>query len=176
MPASPTLRSLLRTPAFSTLAILTMALGIGATTALFTVVNAVILQPLAYPNAGRIVALNTSFPAKHHTSHSLTGGDFLDLRADSKSFSALSFYNGGEIGVRLRDHARFAQTFQVDTEFFKALHTRTALGRLPQAADATHAAVITTAFAIANWANPAAALGQTVSRGQQALPDHRAYR
>jgi hypothetical protein len=125
------MRSLLKTPGFSVMAILTMALGIAVTTALFSLLYAALLQPLAFPDAGRVVAINTVWTAKGHTSPRITGGDFMDLRAALKSFEAIAVYNGGQIGVRFGDHARFAQTFQVSPEFFRALGVAPALGRLP---------------------------------------------
>jgi putative ABC transport system permease protein len=170
MPVHPTLRTLSRTPGFSLLAIMTMALGIGATSALFSVVDAVILQPLAFPHPERIVALNTSWPAKDKQIPRLTGGDLVDLRSALHSFSALSFYGGGQMGVRLRDEARFADTFQVDPAFFHALHVTAAAGRLPQQADEGHTAVLTKSFASANWGDSAKALGQTV------MVDNKPYR
>jgi predicted permease len=159
----PTLRSLARTPGFAVLAILTMALGIGATTALFSVVDAVLLQPLAFPHPERILALNTTWPAKAKVTKAMTGADVLDLRSALRSFSALSIYGGGEMGIRLRDQARFAKTFNVDASFFEALHARPVLGRLLTPEDAEHSAVITTAFAAATWGNSAKALGQVVT-------------
>jgi len=156
----PTLRSLSRTPSFAVLCILTMALGIGVTTALFSVVDAVILQPLAFPHPERIVALNTTWPAKAKVTRAMTGGDILDLRPALRSFSALSIYSGGETGIRLRNQARFAQTFSVDANFFEALHARPSLGHLLTSPDT---AVLTTGFAAATWGDSAKALGQVVT-------------
>jgi hypothetical protein len=56
------LRSLARTPAFSAISVLTLALGIGATTAIFSVVNAVLIRPLPYPDADRLVRLVSRLP------------------------------------------------------------------------------------------------------------------
>lgn len=157
-----TLRSLFRTPGFAVLTILTMALGIGTVTALFSVVDAVLIEPLAFPHPESIVALNTTWPAKQKVNRAMTGGDLLDLRSALHSFSVLALYQGGEIGIRLRNEARFAQTYSVDSGFFDALHVRAALGMLLQGSDATHSAVVTTSFATANWGDSAKAIGQMV--------------
>lgn len=80
------LRSLLRQPGFAIVAILTLGLGIGATTAIFTVVDAVILQPLPYPDSDRVVVLqsrNPSFPAPI----SLSVLNYPDLRDQTTSFA-----------------------------------------------------------------------------------------
>lgn len=163
MPLTPLVRSLLRSPLFSTLAILTIALGIGATTALFSVIDAVILQPFAFPAASRIVAIETSTANKQRTTPRMTGGDFLDLRSAATSFSSLAVYAGGEIGIRLHDQARFASTFEVDPAFFDVLHVQPSAGRLARPSDAEHSAVLTATFARSNFGAPENALGQTIS-------------
>ncbi len=158
-----TLRSLSTSPGFSILAVFTMALGIAATTALFSIVDAVLLQPLAFQDADRIIAIHTVWPAKDQVTFRVTGGDFMDLRSAVHSFSALALYAGGEIGIRLHDRSRFAQTFEVDPAFFRVLHVSPLLGRLPGNEDANHTAILTTSFARANWSDITSALGQSVT-------------
>lgn len=156
------MRSLLKTPGFSVMAIVTMALGIAVTTGLFSLLYAALLQPLAFPDAGRVVAINTRWPAKGHATQRMTGGDFVDLRSALKSFEAIALYNGGEIGLRVGDHANFASMFQVGPEFFRVLGVTASLGRLPGKQDADRAAVLTESFARANFGDAAGALGQVV--------------
>src|SRR5277367_5754285 len=95
------LRGIRRAPAFSLLSILTLALGIGISTAVFSVVNGVLLQPLQFPQSERIVSLNTWSPGRPTSGTRITGGDFVDLRTNNKIFDALSVYFGGEVGVQL---------------------------------------------------------------------------
>ena len=129
-------------PGFAAVAIITLALGIGATTAMFTVVNGVVLKSLRYPDAARIVAVNTKFTDKGNAIWRLTGGDLEDLRADKDSFEAFSFYNGGEMGVQLARSAEFVPAFLVDPEFFHVFTTSPLAGRTFVNDDAGRAALV----------------------------------
>ena len=82
------IRILRRSPTFTAAAIVTLALGIGANTALFTVINAVLLRPLPYPDSKEIVMLYGRSP--DGSTESLSPADFLDNRRQSKSFEQLA--------------------------------------------------------------------------------------
>src|SRR5271154_7002601 len=112
------IRGVRRNPGFALLSIVTLALGIGISTAVFSVVNGVLLQPLQFPQSERIVSLNTWSPGRPTSGTRITGGDFVDLRTNNKVFDALSVYFGGEVGVQLHDHAEFTGVFWVNPEFF----------------------------------------------------------
>src|SRR2546421_12375182 len=99
------LRMLRLNTGFAAVAIITLALGIGATTAMFTVLDGVVLKSLRYPDAERIVAVNTRFTDSGRTIWRMTGGDLEDLRADTNALEAFSFYYGGDIGVQLASSA-----------------------------------------------------------------------
>jgi len=103
-------RTLAKNPGFSIIAILTLALGIGANTAIFTIVNGVLLSPLPYPDAERIVALTTFFPETGARTPRLTGGDLVDIRDDGQMFDAFSPAFGGEVGVQMGGRAEFTGT------------------------------------------------------------------
>src|SRR5438309_9908434 len=85
-------RMLRLNPGFAAVAIVTLGLGIGATTAMFSVLDGVVLKSLPYPDVDRIVAVNTRFTDKGRTIWRSTSGDLEDLRAERDSFEALSFY------------------------------------------------------------------------------------
>src|SRR5262245_36576935 len=114
------LRTLKNNPSFAAVAILTLALGIGANTAMFSVVNGVLLQPLDYPNASRIVQLHTSFTQQGRSIPRVTGPDIVDIRetrSEAAAFDDVSFYSGGELGVQVGDHAEFVGTYLVTPNF-----------------------------------------------------------
>ena len=91
-------RALRRSPGFAVLAIVIMALGIGANTAVFSVVNGVLLKPLPYPDADRIVTLRTRLSRRRASSQASSSiANFRDWRDQSSSFEAMASYRGGEI-------------------------------------------------------------------------------
>src|SRR5688572_12661125 len=102
-------RALGRSPGFSLLAIAIMALGIGANTAVFTVVNAVLLKPLPYPDADRIVTVTSRNVATGEINPLVNLLNFQDWRDQSSSFETLATYRGGEAPVSAGDTAEYAQ-------------------------------------------------------------------
>src|SRR5439155_11020108 len=85
------LRQLRRNPGFTAVAVLTLALGIGANTAIFSVVNAVVLRPLPYPQSDRLVWIAEVIPSLNAE---LAGGaDYLDWRDQNKTFERMTAYD-----------------------------------------------------------------------------------
>src|SRR3954468_24084679 len=121
------LRVLLRRPAFALVAVLTLALGIGANTAIFSVVNGVLLRPLPYPDADRIVRLSerTKSGAAIDVSHP----DFVDWRAGATLFEAMAEYSGGTETVLGGREAVFADAYGVTDGFFRVFGVPPVLGR-----------------------------------------------
>jgi len=85
------IRTLRRAPGFAAIAILTLALGIGANTALFSVVNGVLLDPLPYPAPGQLVAVYGSAPGFEHGPISYP--NFLDWQRSTRTLSSLALYH-----------------------------------------------------------------------------------
>src|ERR671936_2681832 len=90
-------RTLIRAPAFSIVAVLTLALGIGATTAIFSVVYGVLLRPLPYTDPDRIVAIFEVTPKGRPTG--LADPNFDDFRDQSRSFQAMAKYTARMVSV-----------------------------------------------------------------------------
>jgi putative ABC transport system permease protein len=103
------LRLLARRPGFTTVAVLTLAIGIGANTAIFAVADTLLLKPLPYVDAGQIVLLQENNLSRGWTSFSVSPPNFLDWREQAQSFERIAAwsgrsynYTGGEIPERLR--------------------------------------------------------------------------
>jgi predicted permease len=157
------LRTLRKNPGFTAVAILTLALGIGANTAIFSIINSVLLSPLQYPDADRIVSVSTYSKQTGHQIPRLTGGDLVDIRDDGQAFEALSCYFGGEMGVQLRGRAEFTGAFFVNPDFFRIFGARPAYGRLLDKNDQDRAALVSLPFAERNFGSGESALSNVVS-------------
>ena len=155
-------RMLRLNPGFAAVAIITLALGVGATTAMFTVLDGVVLKALRYPDAGRIVALKTKFTDKGRSIWSLTGGDLEDLRADKQSFESFSFFEGGEMGVQLPKTAEYVGAYLVNPEFSRVFSVSPIAGRSFMDDDAGRAALVSAGFAQRNFGSVSSAIGQTL--------------
>ena len=122
-------RALGRSPGFALLAIAVMAVGIGANTAVFSVVNGVLLKPLPYPGAARIVALSTAFVNTGGSEPLVTIANFRDWRDQSSAFEAMSSYRPGETSVSTGTTAEYGRTASVDAQFFRVLGVEPIIGR-----------------------------------------------
>jgi putative ABC transport system permease protein len=120
-------RSLRRTPAFTAVALLTLALGIGANTAIFSILNAVILRPLPYPQAERLMYVNSQVPALGLDFFSVSHPEYVELRQLSRSFSAMGVFRLGEVNLTAGDRPLRVPSAAVDDHL---LHT---LGFHPEA-------------------------------------------
>jgi putative ABC transport system permease protein len=162
-------RQLRKHPTFTATATLTLALGIGVNTAIFTVVQSVLLAPLPYPNANRLTVLDTRWTDTGHTSKRVTGPDAADIRDQARSLEAVSLYSGGNLGVELRSHSVYTAMAFVDAAFWRVFTLAPIAGRVLNDADAHHAALVSERFARDNFGAVQAALGQTLHVESEAL-------
>jgi putative ABC transport system permease protein len=128
-------RSLLKHPGFTAIAIITLALGIGANSAMFTTVNAVLLRPLAFPESERIVWLEGVNPAQGITQSNMSIPDFADWQQQDQSFEQLAvFASGGSLLTSGEETERVRGT-SVTGDFFPLFRTPAIRGRVLQADD-----------------------------------------
>ena len=122
------LRMLRKSPGFTAVAILTLALGIGANTSLFSVVNAVLLNPLPYPHPNQLVSVDTLYSDGAH--NNISYPDFLDWLRDNHSFSSLAAYKTccGFNWTGKTDAQRLSSV-EVSASFFPTLGVVPILGR-----------------------------------------------
>ena len=128
-------RALGRHPGFGALVIGIMAVGIGANTAVFSVVNAVLLKPLPYSGADRIVSVATWNAARGEVNPLVTIANFRDWRDQSRSFEAMAAYRSAESPVTTADRAEYVRVSTVDASLFRAFGVEPQIGRIFTAAE-----------------------------------------
>lgn len=121
------LRSWLKSPSFAFVAVLTLALGLGAATAIFSVVNAVLLRPLPYPHQERLVDLRELDEDGH--AMPFAEPNINDLRARSKSFESLAYYSSGPQAVVGGNEPARVNVCAASSDFFRVLGLQPSIGR-----------------------------------------------
>lgn len=123
-----TLRMFLRNPGFAAVAIITLALGIGAATAIFSVVDAVLLRALPYPGSQKIVRIWEQAPDGHRMN--LAGANFDDFRTQNNTFASLARYEFGLSSVSGGSEPVRVNIAAVSSDFFNALGVEPFRGRV----------------------------------------------
>src|SRR5215212_2463819 len=121
------LRAMRTNPGFTAVAVLALALGVGANTAIFSVVNAVLLRPLAYPNAERVVAIQELNPDGRRVQ--VTPANFLDWRAQSSVYEHLSAIYARTSNLAAGEEAERIDLAMTSADFFEVFGVRPASGR-----------------------------------------------
>jgi predicted permease len=138
------LRMLLKNPGLSLTILLTLALGIGANTAMFTVDYAVFLAPLPYPHPEQLVTIHSAFQGHRDW---VTAGDFLDWKEQSTVFQDMNAWTGGGFNIATQEEPENVSSSHVTTGFYRMMGDRFYLGRnfLPDegAAGKDHVAILT---------------------------------
>src|SRR5947207_12939906 len=120
-------RTLRKNPGFTAVAILTLALGIGANTSLFSMVNGVLLNPLPYPNPDQLVVLHESKP--NFKNGSISYPNFRDWQKDNKTFSAMAISRGFGYSLTGRGEPEQARAQFISSDFFSILGVQPLVGR-----------------------------------------------
>jgi predicted permease len=129
------LRGLRKSPGFTVVAIITLALGIGATTAIFSVVNTVLLRPLPYQDAQRIARIQTISPMFPEFQMGESIPDFEDIGAGARSFETLAAYQEKPVNLTGPGEPEQISAAAISAEFLPLLGVSPALGRGIQPGD-----------------------------------------
>src|SRR5690242_15509056 len=127
------LRLLRRNPGFSAAAIVVLALGIGANTAIFSIVNAVLLKPLPFDDPDRLVRLfheppQSTFPGIHR--FSVSPANFYDWKRDARTFESMAIYRFRQFTLTGGGNAEAILAGAMEPDFFKVVRAKPALGRV----------------------------------------------
>jgi putative ABC transport system permease protein len=127
------LRTLRKDPGFTTVAILTLALGIGANTAIFSVIYTVLLRPLPYHDPDRLVMLGERSPAKGFDQEKVSGPDFIDWQRQNRVFESMAFWPGWlgteEFNLAGAEGTEKVKTIYASSALFPVLGVTPLLGR-----------------------------------------------
>ena len=122
-------RNLLKNPGFTLVALSTLALAIGANTAIFSVVNAVLLSPLPFPSPERLVALGQTEAKDRETLSQFSFRNFADLRAQTKAFDRLAAYYNNNMTLTGQGEAARLRATVVTADLFPLLGASATFGR-----------------------------------------------
>ena len=122
-------RSLWKRPGFTVVAVVTLALGVGANTAIFSVGNAVILRPLPYPEPERLVRVYEKRLKLGRTRNPVSAPDFIDWRAQAQTFDAVAAYSGWGASLTAGGEPEQITGARASADLFRVLRAEPALGR-----------------------------------------------
>ena len=166
------LRSLRKNPGFTLLAIAVMALGIGANTAVFSVVNAVLLRPLAFRDPDRIVTLSSLWK-KSGGQGFVSGSDYHDWHDQSIAFSAMAYYGEGDTTLTVGRAAEYVRVAAVTEEFLRVFDVAPVRGRFFSGEEwkpgGAAAVVVSDSFWQSHFGGSPSVLGQTVRMFDRSL-------
>lgn len=160
------IRSIVRRPFFSFIAVLTLGLGLGATTGIYTLLDAVVLRPLPYPAADRLVALASVAPGMSPGKWGVAEAQYFYYRRENRSLDDLGVYYSTYGTLIGPDGAERVELAATSASVMDVLGARTALGRLPSAADdkpgAPAVVVMSHAFWTRRYGADASVIGRVI--------------
>jgi putative ABC transport system permease protein len=123
------LRNLLRRPTFTLIAVVTLALGIGANTAIFSAINALLLKPLPFPDLDRVVAVWDKLPSRGVMHNEVAVANYLDWKSQTQSFDQLALYRWWSANLTGIDPPERIQGFLVTANFLDVTGMKPIMGR-----------------------------------------------
>lgn len=146
------LRSLAKNRGFAVVALLTIALGVGANTAVFSVINAVLLPPLPFPDSGRLVAIHEVDRRSPQERREISYPNFLDWQRDMRSVEGMAAYGGYPFVLETGDAIERIEAARVSSNYFEVLGIRPLTGRTLQPDDDTPGAAPVMVISEGLWA------------------------
>jgi putative ABC transport system permease protein len=122
-------RNLRKSPGYAAVTVLTLALGIGANTAIFSVVNGVVLKPLPYPDGDRLVFITSQFPGLGFDQFWVSAPEFVEFAEANKSYEHVGGYRAGAVNLGTQDQPRRVNSAVVTSELMPALGVAPIRGR-----------------------------------------------
>ncbi len=122
-------RTLMKKPGFTLIAVITLALGIGANTAIFSVVNAVLLRPLPYPEPERLMTVSSTDLTRGNADFGINLPDFREWRASNRSFEAIAAFSADNYNISGNEEPERVVGAVASADFFKAMGVSPAEGR-----------------------------------------------
>ena len=123
------LRHLRKNPGYTLVTVLTLALGIGANTAIFSVVNGVLLKPLPYPDSSRLIYITSQFPGLGFDQFWVSAPEFVEFRERNQSFQEVGGYRAGAVNLGTADQPRRVNSALVTSELMPVLGVAPLRGR-----------------------------------------------
>src|ERR1700735_4244517 len=124
------LRQMRKAPGFAAAVVLTLALGIGLNAAIFTMVDCVLLRPLGYHDADRILGINTRFLSEGRAIPRLGGGDYTDMAQRVGSLEYSAYYGAWQDGLQAAGRTLYTDIAQVSPEFGQVMGVEPVAGRI----------------------------------------------
>ena len=160
-------RVLRKNPGFATIALLVLALGIGANTAIFTVVNSVLLRPLPFPDSQRLAAVWEDASTVGFPQNTPAPANFMDWKRQNQVFEDMAAMRNGAVSLTGAGEPELMLSAQVTPNLFAVLQVKPAMGRVFNAEDdrsgAPKTVVLTHGLWVRRFASDPAAVGRTVS-------------
>ena len=122
-------RSLRKSPGYAAVTILTLALGIGANSAIFSVINGVLLKPLPYPDAERLLFITSQFPTLGFQQFWVSAPEFIEFRERQRSFDDVGAYRAGAVNLGTADQPRRVNSAIITSELMPVLGVQPLRGR-----------------------------------------------
>jgi hypothetical protein len=172
MPLKHLLRRLVRFPAFTSIAVLTLAIGVGANSAIFSVVNGILIKPLQYPGSDALVAMNHSAPGVNIQNAGSAPFLYFTYRDHAKSFSDMGLWRGDSDSVTGLGEPEEIRTVDVTDGVLPILGVKPLLGRLFTRADDAAGSPETIILSYGYWQRRFG--GDPAAIGRRVLMDGRA--